>query len=110
MATISQQAITLAREYLAIVGSKVHIEKALVFGSVARGTASKDSDIDLVILSEDFKSMELKDRLIMLSRLRGNKFISWPMDILGYTTKEFEKLSKISPLFKDVKKEAIIIQ
>ena len=54
--------------------------------------------------------MELKDRLIMLSRLRGNKFISWPMDILGYTTKEFEKLSKISPLFKDVKKEAIIIQ
>lgn len=36
---------------------------AWLFGSVARGDASSDSDIDLLIVAEDLQSLDLHDRL-----------------------------------------------
>lgn len=85
------------------------IKKAILFGSSARGNAGKDSDIDLLIISDEFKKMSLIDRLVFLSRSRGQKFSNWPMDILGYTQDEFDKLSQISSMFFEVKKDGITL-
>src|SRR3989338_1337504 len=109
MATLSQQAQQIAKSYVKKVRSHIVVSQALLFGSAARETMHQDSDIDLIVLSDDFKYMDLADRLMMLSRLRGREFISWPMDILGYTPEEFEKLISVSSMFAEAKKQGIII-
>lgn len=39
--------------YIKVLEAKgIHLEKAILFGSYARGTQREDSDVDLVIISE----------------------------------------------------------
>lgn len=109
MDKISEQVKKIAKDYVRFAGQKISIERALLFGSAARGEADKDSDIDLIIISEDFKKMDLAQRLIVLSQLRGRNFINWPMDILGYTADEFEKLSQVSSMFAEAKRDGVVI-
>jgi uncharacterized protein len=42
----------------------VHVEQAYLFGSWAKGTEHKDSDIDLAIISKNFKTWDKKNRLL----------------------------------------------
>jgi len=39
----------------------IHIEKAYLYGSYARGNYHQDSDIDIVIISRDFQGMRFSD-------------------------------------------------
>jgi len=48
----------------------VRAEKAILFGSVAKGEIHQDSDIDLIILSSDFERIDFMKRLILLSKIR----------------------------------------
>jgi len=81
-----------------------------LFGSYAYGKQHRDSDIDLIVLSPDFKKMEFMERLIWLSKMRKEKFMSPPMDIFGYTPEEFKKLSKESIVLEEAKKEGVLIK
>lgn len=110
MATISDQAKQVAEKYVKHIRSKLDIDRAVLFGSVARGAADKDSDIDLIIISNQFKKMNLAKRLTLLSHLRGREFLNWPMDILGYTADEFDELSKVSTMFAEAKSQGIVIR
>ena len=110
MATLSNTYKKIAKSYLKKIAPKLKIQKALLFGSVARGEANLDSDIDLIILAEKFKNIPLIDRLSWLSRQRGEKFSRWPMDILGYTPEEFEQLAQVSSMFKEAKEQGIVIK
>ncbi|WP_427846385.1 nucleotidyltransferase domain-containing protein [Desulfosporosinus hippei] len=40
------------------VGDQIKIDKAILFGSHAKGQFSSDSDIDLAVFSDDFIGME----------------------------------------------------
>ena len=110
MATISNQAKKIAKNYVKNLESKLPVKRAWLFGSSARGKMNKDSDIDIIVISDNFKKMKLINRLVFLSRLRGNEFLDWPMDILGYTPEEFEKLSMGSTMFSEVKKRGVVIK
>ena len=110
MAIISNQAKKIAKSYVKKLESKLPVKKALLFGSAARGKMNKNSDIDIIVISDNFKKMKLINRLVFLSRFRGEEFLDWPMDILGYTPKEFEKLSKVSTMFSEAKKEGVVIK
>ena len=50
--------------YLDKVGEFYKIDDAVIFGSYAKGTQSKDSDIDLAIISSD-----VKDRIIDMGKM-----------------------------------------
>ncbi len=107
MATISAKSQQIAKNFVNALREKLDVKKAILFGSSASGRAGKDSDIDLLIISDEFKKMPLIERLVFLSRSRGQKFSNWPMDILGYTQDEFDKLSGASSMFAEVKKNGI---
>jgi predicted nucleotidyltransferase len=51
--------------------------------------AKEDSDIDLVVVSDDFKNIDLWERLCLLGRARLG--IKRPMEIIGITEEEYEK-------------------
>lgn len=63
-------------------------QKILLYGSYAKGTPREDSDIDVIVISEDFKDMNLRERLELLGIAAGRVFE--PIEALGYTEKEIE--------------------
>jgi len=66
----------------------IRVKKIILYGSHASGKAREDSDLDLVVVSDDFESMNLWDRLWLLGVTR--KGIERPMEILGLTEEEYE--------------------
>lgn len=52
-----RDAIEIAKRYVSNLMSKYNIERAYLYGSFAKGTAHKDSDIDLAIVLTSFSDI-----------------------------------------------------
>jgi len=69
----------------------MRIDRAMLFGSRARGDYLEDSDFDLLIVSPDFKGK-------IVERVSGlyDYWDYYPLEIepLCYTPEEFEKMKK----------------
>lgn len=72
---------------------------------------NKDSDLDFIVISPDFRKMQFMKRLELLSHVQGVDPItcSVPMDIIGYTPNEFENIDKESVIMRQAKKEGKMI-
>lgn len=79
-----------------LIKSNIHPQKIILFGSYAKGTPRVDSDIDIVVISKDFKNLNLRERLEILGLTAGR--ILEPIEALGYTPQEVKKASPISIL------------
>jgi predicted nucleotidyltransferase len=66
----------------------IRVKKIILYGSYASGNAKNESDIDLLVVSDDFEKMDLWERLSLLGRARMG--IKRPMEILGFTEEEFK--------------------
>jgi len=66
----------------------INPEKVVLYGSYAKGKPRKDSDIDLIVISDDFKNLNLRERLEILGLAAGRVFE--PIEALGYTNEEIE--------------------
>ena len=95
----------IVRDYVENLKGQIKVEKTILFGSSARGQMTRDSDLDIIIISPDFKKMKYIDRLIFLSKARGDKFTFIPMDILGYTSEEFKKMAKEAVVIREAQEE-----
>lgn len=73
------------------------VERVLIYGSYAKGHPREDSDIDLLIVSNDFKGKNLRERLEILGLAAGRIFE--PIEAMGYT--EDEIISKEEGGFSD---------
>ena len=76
----------------------LNITKIIVFGSRVNGTAREDSDIDIVIVSDDFRGKNILQRVKMTGQaevLTIRKFLV-PLDILTMTPEELD--SETSPV------------
>lgn len=71
-------------------------QKIILFGSYANGKPREDSDMDLVVISEDFRNLNLRERLEILGLAAGRVFE--PIEALGYTSEEVENVSPVSIL------------
>ena len=66
----------------------INSQRVILHGSYARGNPREDSDIDLIIISEDFKNMNLRERLETLGLAAGK--ILEPIEAVGYTEEEIK--------------------
>jgi predicted nucleotidyltransferase len=66
--------------------------KIILFGSQAKGRASRESDIDVVIISEDFRNKDILERAAMTkeAEIKTLKKFMIPLDILTLTPEENE--------------------
>lgn len=99
----------IINEYIDNLKNKLKINKVILFGSAARGVFNKDSDLDIIVLSNDFKKMNFLKRLELLSHLRNGNARKVAMDIIGYTVDEFNKISKESIVLKEAKRTGKVI-
>lgn len=93
--------------YLAFVRREIDVHKVVLYGSYAYGIPHDDSDIDLVILSNDFAKMSKLERHQWLG------WIAWQagtdyIQPLGFTPEEFESASSLS-LLGEVREKGIVV-
>ena len=79
---------TIARYKKGLEALGIKPKKIILYGSHASGIATEHSDLDLVLVSDDLKDMDLWERLSLLGRAR--KGIEKSMEILGFTVEEYE--------------------
>lgn len=72
----------------------IHVERIILYGSYAKGRQRKDSDIDLVVISDDFRGMNLRERLEILGIAAAR--IVEPVEARGYTPQEVKVASQAS--------------
>ena len=64
----------------------IRVERVILYGSYASDKPREDSDIDLIVISADFKKMNLRERLEVLGLAAGK--VLEPIEALGYTREE----------------------
>lgn len=85
------------RIYLRDLAKAIPIEKAILFGSAARGAIGPDGDIDLLILSPSFAGLGDDQRFDLLYTARKSEVTQrTPMDIFGLTPQEYTQASALS--------------
>ncbi|WP_347274298.1 nucleotidyltransferase domain-containing protein [Candidatus Kuenenia sp.] len=63
MVVVSDEILEKLKRFLSMVSaSGLHIERAILFGSYAKGNANKWSDIDIALISTDFTGIGFYDR------------------------------------------------
>lgn len=73
--------------------SGVHVDKIVVFGSYARGKPHKDSDVDVIIVSKDFRGKDIFQKVEMVRGIDGElvRRTKKPFDILYYSDTEWKR-------------------
>ena len=72
----------------------INTKQVILYGSYAKGSHREESDIDLIVVSDDFKKSNLRERLEILGIAAGRVFE--PIEALGYTSQEIKKQRKDS--------------
>jgi len=98
--------IAQVKMFLEEVQKDFRIKRAILFGSRARGDYLKHSDIDLILGSDDFEGVSFPDHPSeMYPYWKGG----FPLEVLYYTVKEFEKKKEMIGLVHDALKEGILL-
>jgi predicted nucleotidyltransferase len=93
--------------YLAFVGQHLRVERAFLYGSYAYGVPRSRSDVDLVVLSEDFARMDRRHRQEQLAIWAWQAGVG-DIEALGLTPEEFEVSSDLS-LLGEVRERGVVV-
>jgi len=104
MATIPVKIKKIINRYFKILKkNNIPIQKAVLFGSYARGDNNKWSDIDLAIVSELFEGNRIKDK----NKIRSITLsVSSDLEILPFSPKEF---NVNNPFVKEILRTGIVL-
>lgn len=89
-----------------IVNNEIPINKMLLFGSQAKGKTHRWSDVDLIVVSKNFKGKRSFKRANILYDFW---FIDYPVDFICYTPKEFEIKKQEHGIVRQAVREGIEI-
>lgn len=88
MAKTRKQITSIVRQYVKVVAKQYKVTKVILFGSYARGQAKAYSDIDLVIVSPDFRRKPEMKILENLSRMAAK--VSSLLEVLAMTPEDLK--------------------
>ena len=77
------------QDFVKRLDAEIGIEKALLFGSTAKGTRHENSDVDIIIVSRAFEKMPEPKRLGFLQHRW--RYIE-DLEAIAYTPSEFKKV------------------
>ncbi|MEM2995312.1 MAG: nucleotidyltransferase domain-containing protein [Candidatus Bathyarchaeia archaeon] len=74
------------------------IDFAILFGSTVYGERLRDSDIDLIVVSDEFENMPFEKRILILQKFWKHNVM---LEAFGFTPKEFESLKDKSIVLQE---------
>ncbi|HUW30845.1 MAG TPA: nucleotidyltransferase domain-containing protein [Planctomycetota bacterium] len=89
---MDEKAAEVVRKFVKKIKSDLSVDRVIFFGSRTGGDFLAHSDIDLLIVSDDFENIDYDDRLKMMYDYWDSEY---DVDFLCYTRKEFKKKSKM---------------
>jgi hypothetical protein len=101
---MDEEILAKVKRFLEAVRKVYRLERAILFGSRARGDHLKHSDVDLLLVSDDFRDIPFPDRPSRLYRYWEGGL---PLEMLCYTISEFEKKRRMIGLVRDAVEEGI---
>lgn len=83
--------------------------KIVIFGSYAKDDLKQDSDIDIIIVSNDFKNKDLFERVFLMRGMHTElvKIFRRPFDLMYHSEEEWER--EYSPVINTAKEEGEVI-
>ena len=85
--------------YVKELKKTINLNKVIVFGSYAKGCANKESDVDFLVVSDDFKKISSDKRWSLLMKARLNPQITQvAIDSFGITPEEYKNASTLTTL------------
>ena len=87
----------------------IRVKKIIIFGSYATKKARKHSDIDVVVISDDFKEMNLLKRLETIGLALAKAKIMEPIEALGYTEEEYNSEREGTFIGDEVKSKGVVV-
>jgi len=84
----------------------IKVDEAILFGSSTRSDRLAESDIDLIVISKDFKRMGLPQRFLILQK---NWKSRTDLEAFAFTPEEFAKLKDKSILLQEAEKYGVKI-
>ena len=96
---------SLVQKYIKALPLKV--DAAILFGSTARDDRLKDSDIDLIVISQDFEHMSLPQRFLILQKNWKSRM---DLEAFGFTQEEFDKLKNKSIILQEATEYGIKLE
>ena len=96
----------ITKRYVHRLDRSITVNKAILTGSWATGRYLEDSDVDLIIVSDDFSKMPISERLSYLQKKWTSKI---PLEAFGYTVEEFRALRQRSTYVKDAVRNGVVL-
>ncbi|MDI6735526.1 MAG: nucleotidyltransferase domain-containing protein [bacterium] len=84
-----EYALKSIKKFLKELAKYIKINQAFLFGSWATGNAQEGSDIDLLIVSSDFRKMDFWDKVKLLGKIKMQ--LLEPIGAVGVTPEEFKE-------------------
>ena len=91
-----------------VYGNRLKV--VILYGSVARGTQTEDSDIDVMILVDgtDEQLREYNERLSDISTELALKYVK-VFSIIDVKYQEYQEWKTVSPFYKNVDREGVVV-
>ncbi len=101
---------TIDRFRNALEESGIHVKAMVLFGSHAKGHPTEQSDIDVVVISDDFEGMSLLERLETIGTAMARKRMMEPIEALAYTENEYIQNGRGTLIGDEVKAHGTVLQ
>ena len=99
----------MIREYVKSLSKEIRVQKVILFGSWATGNYLEDSDVDLIVLSNEFTGVHLEDRLAILQRHWDDVRYGRALEAFGYTELEFRELQTCHHIVREARRKGLIV-
>jgi predicted nucleotidyltransferase len=91
----------------ALQAQGIKVSRFILFGSCASEKATEGSDIDVAVVSENFKDLNLLKRLELIGLALAKAKIFEPIEALGYTEEEFASKGQGTFIGDEIKSKGI---
>ena len=96
----------LVPDLVAIYGT--HLDRVVLFGSVARGTQTEESDIDIALFLRPGVTAEMEDQATALAAELGlacNRVLS----VVSIDSDRFAEWKDVLPFYQNVQKDGVVL-
>ena len=109
--TLDKSLRTVIIELREIISNEINTYDIYIFGSVAKGKYSKNSDVDILVLINGNNTIkELRSIKHRIEDIIEEKKISRDVDIKLYNKSRFLELSKLSCFEREILKDLVCVK